>query len=94
MIRELLNKLFGPKTPICKNITEEYGAIRVGIGFCPRCEEPHNDGEEPYWVEGVRYPKCFNETKGHTDWGQYHDWDELHCCEDCGTKYWFGNGYL
>jgi hypothetical protein len=24
--------------------------------------------------------------------GTHWDWEEVHCCEDCETKYWFSNG--
>lgn len=43
-------------------------------------------------VDGENYPKCYNESKGSTIDGDYWDWDEVHICSECKTKYWFRNG--
>ena len=59
---------------------------------CPNCGKRHNDNDEQYEVNNEQYPKYFNESKGATMDGSYWDWDEVHCCEDCETKYWFRNG--
>ena len=57
---------------------------------CPTCGGIND--EYDYEVDGVKYPQDFNERKGSTMDGNYHDWDELHKCKECGTEYWFENG--
>lgn len=90
---KLFNYLFGPKVPKCKSLESEFGAIEVKDGLCPHCYEPHNDDDgRLYDVDGIKYPKCFNQRKGYTLGGDFNDWDEMHCCEECGTKFWFENG--
>lgn len=78
------------KLPNC-NIEQSFGAIKSKNYECPNCGQDHDDSEE-YKIDGVTYPKCFNESKGSTIDGNYWDWDELHCCEKCKTLFWFQNG--
>lgn len=59
---------------------------------CPKCDKPHNDWDLIYIVNGVEYPKRYNHSTGHTLDGNYHDWKETHCCEDCETEFSFING--
>lgn len=59
---------------------------------CPNCGQQHNDSDYGYIVNSIEYPKRLNERKGYTLDGNYWDWDEVHCCEECGTKYWFESG--
>lgn len=67
--------------------------IPEGVKYsCPNCGKIHNDFDETYTVNNETYPKRYNHRKGYTLDGEYHDWDELHCCEECETKYWFENG--
>lgn len=68
------------------------GAVEVKDYKCPKCGEMHNDQDDGYEVNNVKYPKYLNESKGSTMDGNYHDWDELHKCEHCKTEYWFRNG--
>jgi hypothetical protein len=49
------------------------------------------NNDDQYEVNKEQYPKCFNESKGYNDDGTW-DWEEVHCYEDCETKYWFSNG--
>ena len=59
---------------------------------CPNCNEWHNDDDRGYEVDGIHYPIYKNEVKGSTMDGSYHDWDEIHKCENCKTQFWFRNG--
>lgn len=59
---------------------------------CPVCNEYHNDSDTGYDVDGTHYPKYYNEQKGGNGNGNYHDWDELHKCQCCGTTFYFSNG--
>ena len=78
--------------PKCEDLHASFSAVK-GEGYsCPKCKTTHNDTVEKYDVDDESYPKCFNESKGYTMDGSYWDWDEIHCCEECGTKYWFRNG--
>ena len=67
-------------------------AIKVKDYKCSKCGEIHNDQDDGYEVAGIKFPQYFNESKGSTMDGNYHDWDELHKCENCATEYWFRNG--
>ena len=58
---------------------------------CPNCGEEIKN-ENYYEVDGEVYPKWYNEDRGSTTLGDYWDWDEVHCCTNCKTKYWFRNG--
>lgn len=85
---ELERKLNGlPPKPKCNNFYKEFGAIKAKEYCCPNCnEEPDVEG---YIVDGKEYPKFYNENKSYGDsW----DWDEVHCCENCKTVFWFTNG--
>ncbi len=77
--------------PKCKDLYKLLGAVKSKKYSCPNCGAVHNDSTETYVVNN-KYPKRFNESKGLTMDGSYWDWDEVHCCEDCETKYWFSNG--
>lgn len=59
---------------------------------CPTCGTDYNDKELCYKVKGVQYPKYFNERKGFTPHGDYHNWDEVHFCKKCKQEYYFDNG--
>ena len=58
---------------------------------CPKCGTRFND-DESYVVDNIEYPQIFDEYTGWDMDGSIHDWSELHCCENCGTKFWFRNG--
>ena len=90
---ELYHTLNGTKP--MPNSNDFYTLLGVAKGkeySCPNCGTVHNDTTETYVVNNEQYPKCFNESKGSTLDGSQWDWDEVHCCEDCETKYWFSNG--
>ena len=90
---ELYHALNGTKPmPKCNDFYTLLGAVKGKEYSCPNCGTDHNDTNETYEVNNEEYPKCFNESKGSTMDGSYWDWDEVHCCEDCETKYWFSNG--
>lgn len=78
--------------PKCNDLYTLLGAVKVKDYKCPNCGKWYNDNDEQYEVNNEQYPKCFNESKGYTMDGSYWDWEEVHCCEDCETKYWFSNG--
>ena len=60
---------------------------------CPNCgTEPPEVYDELYVVGGKQWPECYNEYLFSTDDGTTHDWDEVHCCPKCKTKFWFRNG--
>ena len=68
-------------------------AIRVNDYKCPKCKEyPIDDNPDGYIINGIKYPQYFNERKGSTMDGLYHDWNELHKCERCNIEYWYRNG--
>lgn len=62
---------------------------------CPNCgsyPEAVTEDDETYEVDGEEYPQFYNEYL-HSDMdGTIHDWDEVHCCPKCKTKYQFRNG--
>jgi|TARA_R110000851_G_scaffold85152_3_gene185339 hypothetical protein len=78
--------------PECDDLHTLLGAVKGKEYSCPNCGVSYNDTTETYMTNNERYPKCFNESKGYTMDGSYWDWDEVHCCENCETKYWFSNG--
>lgn len=80
------------KVPFCDDIGGTYGAVPANGYSCPKCGEYGKDDMDGYDVDGEHYPKYFNEYKGSTMDGNYHNWDELHCCEECKIKFWFENG--
>ena len=57
---------------------------------CPSCGQAPSD--QDYEVNDELYPKCFNGRKGTNLEGDYWDWDEVHCCENCATLFRFKNG--
>ena len=59
---------------------------------CPKCNIWHNDNIDGYVIDNIKYPIISNEVKGSTMDGSYHNWDELHKCENCLTEFWFSNG--
>lgn len=65
---------------------------RVRDYNCPKCGKWHNDSDEGYVIDNVKYPIITNESKGSTLDGNYWDWEEEHKCEECGTVFWFKNG--
>ena len=68
------------------------GVVKGKNSSCPNCGTIHNDNELGYEVNNKQYPKRNNKSEGADLDGNYFDWDELHCCEDCETEYWFRNG--
>ena len=103
MVAQLQLKLINKtKIYIMKNSNDEtfnatigntvLGAVKVKDYKCPKCGEIHNDQDDGYEVGEIKFPQYFNESKGSTMDGNYHDWDELHKCENCATEYWFRNG--
>lgn len=68
------------------------GVVKGKNYSCPGCGTIHNDSDGGYEVNNKQYPKANNKSEGYTLDGNYLDWDELHCCEDCETEYWFRNG--
>lgn len=92
---DLYNKIHGlPLTPKCNDLYALLGAVKGNDYSCPKCgkQEDDYDLSEGYDVDGEHYPKNYNESRGSTIDGNYWDWDEVHCCTECGTKYWFRNG--
>lgn len=60
---------------------------------CPKCGTNYpEDIEEGYEIDGENYPQMYNEYLSATEDGTIHDWDEVHCCPKCKTKYVFRNG--
>lgn len=59
---------------------------------CPNCGEEPPEYDDLYEVDGHQYPELYNEYLLSTDDGTIHDWDEVHCCPKCKTKFWFRNG--
>lgn len=59
---------------------------------CPNCGLWHNDDPDGYLVDDIVYPKVFDEFQSSDMDGPIWDWSEMHCCENCGTKFWFRNG--
>ena len=91
---DLEHKLNGTSPmPKCDNF-KSLGAVRGYKYGCPKCmeQEDYYDIRDGYYVNGENYPKYYNESKGHTIEGDYWDWDELHVCKSCKTKYWIENG--
>ena len=92
---DLEHKLNGT-TPIpkCNDLYTLLGAVKGKEYSCPNCgkQEDDYDMNGGYDVDGENYPKCYNERKGSTIDGNYLDWDEVHVCSGCKTKYWFRNG--
>jgi len=80
--------------PKCNDLYILLGAVKGKEYSCPKCgkQEDDYDMSEGYNVDGENYPKCYNESKGGTIDGNYWDWDEVHVCSECNTKYWFRNG--
>lgn len=78
------------------NLTEKFNAVKTKEYSynCPNCadENDNYDLSEGYNVDGENYPKYFNTRRGSNIDGNYHDWEELHCCRKCHTLYWFSNG--
>jgi len=66
--------------------------VRVRDYRCPKCKQMHNDDENGYWYNKIKYPIIYNEREGSTMDGSYHDWEEHHKCENCRTEYYFENG--
>lgn len=92
-ITDLYNLLHGlPPVPKCDDFNKTFGAVEVKDYSCPKCgkmEDEHDD--YTYMINNEMYPKCFNEFRGSTIDGNYRYWDELHCCTNCNTMYWFSN---
>lgn len=70
------------------------GAVKANEYSCPKCgkQEDNYDMSDGYYVDGENYPKFYNKKEGSTIDGNYLDWDEVHVCSECKTKYWFRNG--
>jgi hypothetical protein len=66
------------------------GAIYTEELECPKCGLSMDDW--PYEFDGEKYPKIVNERKYYTGWNDMHDWDEIHKCTECDTKYWLEGG--
>lgn len=73
--------------PKCKDLLEVFGAVKVNGYKCPLCGKYPDDYEVTYVCDGETNPQKFNEIVGCNMDGNYWDWDELHCCNNCGTKY-------
>jgi len=81
-----------PLVPKCNDLYTLLKAVKVKDYKCPKCGKYHNDNDGGYEVDKVKYPIYYNESKGGTMDGNYWDWDEVHCCEECNSKYYFNNG--
>ena len=82
-----------PLTPKCNDLYALLGAVKAKGYSCPKCDEQWDESyDESYEIDGEKYPKIFNERMGSTMDGTYWDWDEVHCCTNCKTIYWFNNG--
>ncbi len=93
-ISDLVHIIKGTKPmPKCNDLYTLLGAVQAKEYSCPKCgkKEDEFDESEGYIVDGKKYPKYFNETKGSTIDGNYHYWDEVHCCTNCGKIYYFNN---
>ena len=55
------------------NANTVLGAVKVKDYKCPKCGEIHNDQDDGYEVGGIKFPQYFNESKGSTMDGNYHD---------------------
>ena len=75
-----------------KQSYSSLGVIESKDNSCPNCDNIHNDNDLGYKENGKQYPKRNNKSEGYNLDGNYFDWDELHCCEDCGLEYCFRNG--
>ena len=78
--------------PKCNDLYALLGAVTAKEYSCPKCGKQEDEYDDGYEVDNEKYPKCYNENKGSTIDGNYWDWDEVHHCTGCGTKYWFRNG--
>lgn len=75
-----------------ENIKDNYSTllgVKVKDYKCPKCGKVPAD---EYTIDEVEFPICSNESMGSDMDGQFHDWDELHKCTECGTDFWFRNG--
>lgn len=86
------DKFEPPIIPKCNDLYLLLGAVKAKEYSCPNCDTTYDYDSEFYVVNNETYPKIFNETKGYTLDGDFWNWDEVHCCQDCETKYWFNNG--
>lgn len=66
------------------------GAIEAESPECPNCG--HTTDDWPYHLDGERWPKITDEYKGYNGWNDTHDWNEIHKCVECRTKYWLETG--
>ena len=48
--------------------------------------------EDEYTDNGKTYPIYCNETLGYNGWGDFHDWEEIHCCPHCHKEFIITNG--
>jgi len=67
------------------------GFTKVTDYQCPSCGDSPSS-YEGYTKDGESYPKIENRREGYNLDGEYHDWEEYHVCQNCGTKYFFTNG--
>jgi hypothetical protein len=60
---------------------------------CPKCGTEPNDFDGEYFrVNGYDWPAYLNVVSGSNGMGDYKDWDEVHCCNECQTIYSFESG--
>lgn len=78
--------LIKPRTKIPDDViwTSDY--------HCPKCGEESCDSDMGYKVKGEKYPIYINNRKGYNGSGDYYDWEEIHRCKKCKTKFVFTNG--
>jgi hypothetical protein len=74
--------------PKCNDLYTLLGAVNVKDYKCPNCGKLNNDDQ--YEVNKEQYPNVLMKAKAINM--EHWDWEEVHCCEDCETKYWFSNG--
>lgn len=89
----LYNRIMHKQTKY-DDLSALLGAVKSDDYCCPKCGKQEDECEGEYEVDGENYPKYFNESRGSTMNGNYWDWDEVHHCTGCGTKYWFRNGII
>lgn len=80
--------------------TKEIPSARQDNGsfdyVCPNCKQIVDiwfiANEEEYTDNEKTYPIYCNETLGYNGWGDFHDWEEIHCCPHCHKEFIIEDG--
>ena len=59
---------------------------------CPQCLCPTSDDD--YKINNKAFPIKINERIGSGLDGEYHDWTEIHKCQNCGCDFYYINGTI